>query len=254
MDNTIARFAGKVSFVTGAAAGIGRAAALAFARERAIVVVADISEQGIQETARMIEDLGARALAVNCDITRAEHVKSALDKTFATFGRLDVAFNNAGIEMKEGVTADCRIEDWDRIINTNLRGVFVCLKYEIPLMLKSGPGAIVNMSSIAGLVGLKAAAAYTASKHGVVGLTKAAALDYAQSNIRINAVCPGLINTPLVQHVLTPEQQGQIAASQPMARMGNPEEVASVVLWLCSEGASFVTGHALAVDGGFVAT
>jgi NAD(P)-dependent dehydrogenase (short-subunit alcohol dehydrogenase family) len=246
------RFAGKVAFVTGAANGIGRAAALAFAREGASVVVADISEQGNQETARMLEGLGGRALAVRCDVTRAEDVKAALDKAVEAFGRLDCAFNNAGSEQAITATADLTEEEWDRVVAINLRSVFLCMKYEVPLMLKQGGGAIVNTSSGAGVKGFAGQAAYAAAKHGVVGLTKAAALDYAKSNIRINAVCPGIIDTPMMQRFTqgTSEGRQRVIAQEPVGRMGNPEEIAAAVVWLCSDAAAFVVGHAMVIDGG----
>jgi NAD(P)-dependent dehydrogenase (short-subunit alcohol dehydrogenase family) len=246
-------FTGKVAFVTGAASGIGRAAALAFAREGAGVVIADVSEQANQETARMIEDQGGRALAVRCDVTRAEDVKAALAKAIEAFGRLDFAFNNAGIEpSRSAPTADYDEQEWDRIIDINLRGVFLCMKHEIPLILKQGGGAIVNTSSGAGIIGIKGSPAYTAAKHGLLGLTKAAALDYAAQNIRINAVCPGYIETPMMKRFTggTPEGRAKVIAEEPVGRMGKPEEIAAAVVWLCSDAAAFMIGHAMVIDGG----
>jgi NAD(P)-dependent dehydrogenase (short-subunit alcohol dehydrogenase family) len=247
-----ASFAGKTAFVTGAANGIGRAAALAFAREGASVVVADISEPGNQETARMIEDVGGRALALRCDVTRGEDVKAALNRTIESFRRLDFAFNNAGIEYAIKPAADVTEDEWDRIIDIDLRGVFLCMKHEIPLMLEQGGGAIVNTSSGAGIKGFKGGAAYVAAKHGVVGLTKAAALDYAASNIRINAVCPGIIDTPMMDRFSggTPEGRQAVIAQEPVRRMGKPEEIGAAVVWLCSDAAAFVVGHAMVIDGG----
>lgn len=215
-------------------------------------MVADVSEQGNQETAHMIEELGGRAIAVKCDVTRAEDVQAALDKTIEAFGRLDFAFNNAGVEQKNLATAEIEAEEWNRIVDINLRGVFLCMKYEIPLLLKQGGGAIVNTSSGAGVIGIKGGAAYTAAKHGVIGLTKSAALDYAAQNIRVNAVAPGYIDTPMMKRFTggTAEGRQQVIVEEPIGRMGQPEEVANAVVWLCSEASSFVVGHALVVDGG----
>jgi NAD(P)-dependent dehydrogenase (short-subunit alcohol dehydrogenase family) len=248
-------FKGKVAFVTGGANGIGRATALAFAHAGASVVVADVSEDN-QETVRLIEDSGGRALAVMCDVTHPEDVKRALDETIKTFGRLDFAFNNAGIEQKPALMASLDETQWNRIINVNLGGVFLCMKYELELMLKGGGGAIVNTASGAGVKGFKDQAAYVAAKHGVVGLTKAAALDYAPHNIRINVVCPGIIDTPMMGRFGGGTAEGWQrerelgAARQPIGRVGRTDEIANAVLWLCSDAASFVVGHAMVVDGG----
>ena len=245
-------FQNKVAFVTGGANGIGRATALAFAREDANVVVADVAEEGNQETSRMIEELGGRALAVRCDVSRAEDVKAALDKALEAFGRLDFAFNNACVEQKNAATAEIGEEEWGRIVDTNLRGIFLCMKYEIPLLVKQGGGAIVNTSSGAGVIGIKGGAAYAAAKHGVIGLSKSAALDYASHNIRVNAVAPGYIDTPMMDRFTggTAERRGKVIAEEPIGRMGKPEEVAAAVVWLCSDAARFVIGHTLVVDGG----
>jgi NAD(P)-dependent dehydrogenase (short-subunit alcohol dehydrogenase family) len=204
------------------------------------VAVADVSEKDNQQTARLIEELGSRALAARCDVTKSEDVRRALGATVETFGRLDVAFNNAGIENRIAPTADVTEDEWDRIINIDLRGVFLCMKYEIPLMLKHGGGSIVNTASAAGLVGDIGMPAYFAAKHGVAGLTKAAALEFAQKGIRVNAVCPGVIHTPMVERILDKGglSEEQIFAIEPMHRMGKPEEIAEAVLWLCSDASS----------------
>ena len=215
-------------------------------------MVADIDQRGNQDTVGTIEDLGGQALAVVCDVTRTEDVQTALTKTVNRFGRLDYAFNNAGAEQRPKPTADITEEEWDRIITINLRSVFLCLKHEIPLMLQHGGGAIVNTSSGAGIKVFGRGAAYAAAKHGVVGLTKDAALDYASSNIRINAICPGIIDTEMMDRFTggTPEERDRVIAQEPIGRMGRPDEIAATVVWLCSDAASFVTGHAMVVDGG----
>jgi NAD(P)-dependent dehydrogenase (short-subunit alcohol dehydrogenase family) len=250
--NELGGFAGKVAFVTGAASGIGRAAALAFARHGAAVVVADVADYGNQETARMIEQSGGRALAARCDVTRSEDVRAALGRAVDAFGRLDVALNNAGVENKVKEAAEVTETEWDRSIAINLTGVFLCMKHEIPLMLEQGGGAIVNTSSGAGVKGFPGGASYVAAKHGVVGLTKSAALDYAPRGIRVNAICPGIIDTEMMQRFSggTPEGRAEVIAQEPIGRMGTPEEIAATVVWLCSDAASFVLGHALVADGG----
>jgi NAD(P)-dependent dehydrogenase (short-subunit alcohol dehydrogenase family) len=246
---------GKVAIVTGAGSGIGHATALAFVAEGASVVLADVDTERGDKTAAEIEGLGGNAIFVCTDVSRAEDVAAMVDRAVERFGRLDYAFNNAGIEGVPAPTADCTIENWNRTIGINLTGVFLCMRAEIPKMLAMGGGAIVNNSSVAGLVGFAGIPAYTASKHGIVGLTKTAALDYATKGIRVNAVCPGVIETEMITR-FTHGDAGAVAQlrqSEPIGRLGTPEEIADAVIWLCSDRASFVTGQAIAVDGGFVA-
>lgn len=246
------RFAGKVAFVTGAGSGIGRAAALAFAQEGAHVAVVDRDEQATAVTVEQIEQLGGTALAVACDVTSSEQVKAAVDSAVARFGHLDIAFNNAGVELRPTPIADISEADFDRIVDTNLRGVFLCMKHQIPHMLQHGSGAIVNTSSGAGVKGFPGGAAYGASKFAIIGLTKCAALDYAAAGIRINAICPGIIDTEMMHRFTggTDEGRQAVVTQEPVGRMGTPEEIAAAVLSLCSDEAAFAVGHALVIDGG----
>ncbi len=248
----------RVALVTGAAGGIGRATALAFANTGACVVVADVNISGAEETAHLITQAGGIAIAVRTDVTQADAVEALVQTTFDHFGRLDYAHNNAGIanDAVAGMvsTAEHSEETFDRIISVNLKGVWLCLKYELPRMVAQGGGAIVNTSSVLGLIGSKGLAAYVASKHGVAGLTKTAALEYAQYGIRVNAVCPGVIDTPMTADILAnPKIAKAWVDSQAIRRPGVPAEIANAVIWLCSDAASFVTGHMMAVDGGQMA-
>ena len=254
-------FEGKVALITGAGSGIGRASAVAFAREGAKVVVADVAAEGGEETVRAIREAGGEAMFVKTDVSKAGEVEGLVNRAVETYGRLDCAHNNAGIQLEvEGgkvrLTADGIEDHWDRMFDVNLKGVWLCMRYEIPQMLKQQSGTIVNTSSTAGLIGMTGEAAYVATKHGVVGLTKTAALEYAKAGIRINAVCPGVIRTPMMESILgdDPELEAQLIEQlEPIGRMGRPEEITEAVVWLCSDLASFVTGHIMAVDGGLVA-
>ena len=253
MPNTLHE---KIALVTGAGSGIGRATSLVLAREGATVVVSDVNAAGGEETLSAIKDLGGDGMFVHADVSRAADVEALVDSTVKAYGRLDCAYNNAGIEGYIGGRLHEYPEDiWDRLIDINVKGVWLCLKYEIPQMLKQGGGAIVNTASAAGLVGSRQLSAYVASKHAVVGLTKSAALEYAADGIRVNAVCPGIIDTPMMDRLVAGREDyaASISTRQPIGRKGTPEEIAEAVAWLCSDAASLVTGLAMPVDGAFTA-
>lgn len=248
-------FKNKVVLVTGAASGLGLATATAFAEAGASVVLADWHEEAVRSAAADLAAKGHKTLAVRCDVSDDDQVEAMVTKTVETFGRLDVAYNNAGVQNELAETADASREDFDRVMGINLDGVWSCMKFELRQMRKQGSGAIVNCSSLGGLVGGAERGTYHAAKHGVLGLTKSAALEYAGQSIRINAVCPGLIQTPMSDQMVAAGQGDALKAMEqsiPMKRVGRPEEIADAVLWLCSDAASYVTGQSISVDGGYV--
>ena len=246
-------FENKVAVITGASSGIGKATAVLFARKGAKVAVVDWKDGN--ETADIIKTAGGESIFIKCDVSNDADVQAMTKNVIEKFGGIDLAFNNAGIEGISAPTHECTMENWDKTLNINLKGVWLCMKYQIPQMRKQGKGAIVNCSSVAGLIGIPYIPAYAASKHGLIGLTKAAALENSRKNIRINAVCPGVILTPMIDRYTggSKESLDQLTAAEPVGRAGKPEEIAEAVAWLCSEAASFVTGVALPVDGGWVA-
>ena len=246
---------GKVALITGGSSGIGRAAAMAFARAGAKVVLGNRRVAEGQETVKLINDEGGKATLVKTDVTQADEVEALINAAVEAYGRLDCAFNNAGTTGTVARTTECTEENWDTIINLNLKAVWLCMKYEILQMLKQGAGAIVNNASVAGMVGLRGGPAYSASKGGVIQLTRTAALEYSRKGIRVNAVCPGYVLTPMTEGHLkeNPEFEAQIKKYQPLGRLGTAEEVAEAAVWLCSDAASFITGHPLVIDGGSVA-
>jgi NAD(P)-dependent dehydrogenase (short-subunit alcohol dehydrogenase family) len=244
---------GKAALVTGGASGLGRASAIALARAGATVTIVDVNEDGGKETAALVLAGSGDADFIRADVTQPDDVAAMVDKTVARWGHLDCAVNNAGTTGASAPTAEYTIDDWTRTIEPNLTSVFICLRHEIPAMLERG-GAIVNMASGAGLVGFPGLPAYVASKHGVVGLTRAAAMEYAGQGVRINAICPGSTRTPMLEGFMGGDEQVERMLTRPIpvGRLGRPEEIAEAVVWLCSDAASFVVGHALAVDGGTI--
>lgn len=250
----MATFDGKVAIVTGGASGIGQTTAQFYARDGARVVVSDVNEEAGRETVRTIEEAGGQATFMQADVSTPDDCEELVRFALDTYGSLDIAFNNAGIGGEQNPVGDYSVEGWQRVIDVNLSGVFYCMKYEIPAMLESGGGAIVNMASILGRVAFAGAPAYVAAKHGVLGLTKNAAVEYAQQDLRVNVVGPAFISTPLIAEMEEdPESYNALVGLHPIGRLGEPEEVANLVIWLSSDEASFVTGAYYPVDGGYLA-
>ncbi|MCH8235401.1 MAG: SDR family oxidoreductase [Chloroflexi bacterium] len=246
---------GKIALVTGAATGIGRATAIEFARNGAAVVVSDVNTAEGLKTANLIENEGGEATFVECDVSASADVEALISQVLKKHGRLDAAHNNAGVEGARVPLIDLTEEQWDAVMAVNLKGVWMCMKHEIPQMLEQGGGAIVNTSSVAGLMGMKGSTAYGTAKHGVIGLTKTAALEYADRGVRVNAICPGAVRTPMTERLMgnDPEREAMYMSIQPIGRFGTTAEIANLVVWLCSDAASLVTGTAIPIDGGVMA-